>query len=343
MPDSGTMRMDPVFAEVIDVLYEGAVDPREAWDIVSKMSPDMADLHVKGSLKLVPKGKKKAKKDEESAKHEAMEKEIKKAFDDIVQARREGKISTELALKLSEDLSKGLFPGGKAGKMVRAQRTVQATLPTPKHSAKPRDGALWESAAVADGTLSREHRAQHMAQAVKTGRRWTLGLAAGGGAAAGAGGTVAYQKRKRPVTAPVAKYEFAGEISKVDADKRQVFGWCSLSSIDGEPVVDLQGDYAPLDEIEKAAYAYVTDSRKGGNMHAREGDDPRHVANLVESFVVTPEKLEKMGLAPDALPHGWWVGFKVDDEETWQQVKKGERTGFSIHGKGQRVEKMLHG
>jgi len=315
------MRVDPVFAEVVDMLYEGAVDPRELWDVVSKSNPDMADMHVKGNLKFVPKGKKKAKKDEESAKHEEMEKEVKKAFDDIIQARLDRKISTEQALALSESLAKGAFSGLRAHKMVEGTKDVQRA-----------------AGLVANGQYSAEHR---LSRATKTGRKWVLGAAFGGGAAAGAGAVAANNKRKKNL-APVAKYEFAGEISKVDADKRQVFGWCSLSSIDGEPVVDLQGDYAPLDEIEKAAYAYVTDSRKGGNMHAREGEDPRHVANLVESFVVTPEKLEKMGLAPDALPHGWWVGFKVDDEETWQQVKKGERTGFSIHGKGQRVEKMLH-
>ena len=52
---------------------------------------------------------------------------------------------------------------------------------------------------------------------------------------------------------------------------------------------------------------------------------------------VTPEKLEKMGLADDALPHGWWVGFKVNDDAQWERVKKSERTGFSIHGSGKRV------
>ena len=31
------------------------------------------------------------------------------------------------------------------------------------------------------------------------------------------------------------------EISKMDTDKRQVFGWASIIEIDGEPVVDYQG------------------------------------------------------------------------------------------------------
>lgn len=133
-----------------------------------------------------------------------------------------------------------------------------------------------------------------------------------------------------------AKYEFDGEIKKSDSEKRQVFGWCSLSKVDGVDVVDRQGDYVPIDEMEKSAYHYVVNSRKGGDMHQRVGDQPLHTSDLIESFVVTPEKLEAMGLEPDAVPHGWWVGFKVNDEQQWENVKKGDRVHFSIHGKGRR-------
>lgn len=140
----------------------------------------------------------------------------------------------------------------------------------------------------------------------------------------------------REVNINPAKYEFDGEIKKSDSDKRQVFGWCSLSKVDGVDVVDRQGDYVPIDEMEKSAYHYVVNSRKGGDMHQRVGDQPLHTSDLIESFVVTPEKLEAMGLEPDAVPHGWWVGFKVNDEQQWENVKKGDRVHFSIHGKGRR-------
>lgn len=132
-----------------------------------------------------------------------------------------------------------------------------------------------------------------------------------------------------------------GEIKKFDNDKKQVFGWCSLTTVNGEPVVDRQGDYIPLEEVEKSAYDYVVSSRKGGDMHRRVGEEPLHTSDMIESFVVTPEKLEKMGLPEDAMPHGWWVGFKVNDDEQWENVKKNQRGFFSIHGKGRRVEKMM--
>lgn len=140
----------------------------------------------------------------------------------------------------------------------------------------------------------------------------------------------------REVNINPAKYEFDGEIKKSDSEKRQVFGWCSLSKVDGVDVIDRQGDYIPIDEMEKSAYHYVINSRKGGDMHQRVGDQPLHTSDLIESFVVTPEKLEAMGLEPDAVPHGWWVGFKVNDETQWENVKKGDRVHFSVHGKGRR-------
>ena len=129
---------------------------------------------------------------------------------------------------------------------------------------------------------------------------------------------------------------WAGEFSKTDDEKRQVFGWASVVEVDGRPVIDRQGDWITPDEIEKAAYKYVQDSRKGGHQHRRTDDDqPFHASNMIESIVFTPEKIEKMGL-PDDFPVGWWVGYQVHDEDTWAKVKKGDVTGFSIHGRGKR-------
>lgn len=185
-----------------------------------------------------------------------------------------------------------------------------------------------------------------------------IGTALGGAALVGGAGvgTGLYLKHRKPkVVVPVAppapaapaapvkkSMVWSGEISKVDQEKHQVFGWANLSSIDGEPIVDLQGDWVPVDEMEDAAYRYVLTSRKGGDMHRRvskyAGDEPLKTADMIESFVVTPEKLDVLGLPHDALPLGWWLGFKVHDEEQWRMIRSGERTGFSIHGSGRRTD-----
>ena len=145
--------------------------------------------------------------------------------------------------------------------------------------------------------------------------------------------------KKKPVRRPVAKsdtFEIYTEISKVDEDKRQVFGWASVTKHNGVDVLDLQDDMLPLEEIEKAAYDFVHKSRVGGNMHQKGEEGPIHVSDMIESFVVTPEKKAAMGL-PDDFPEGWWVGYKVNDDKTWGEAKDGKLAGFSIHGSGRRV------
>lgn len=142
------------------------------------------------------------------------------------------------------------------------------------------------------------------------------------------------KKRESVAKSDEHDIEWTGEIAKSDNDKRQVFGWASVTAVNGVPVADLQGDEIDLEEIEKAAYSYVQTSRKGGNMHEKTEEGPRHVSDLIESLVITPEKAEALGI--NGGREGWWVGFQVHDEPTWQQYKNGELAGFSIHGKGKR-------
>lgn len=126
------------------------------------------------------------------------------------------------------------------------------------------------------------------------------------------------------------------EFSKRNDDKHEVFGWASVVELNGQPVEDRQGDIITPDELERAAYSYVQKSRVGGHQHRRDGDSPFHASDMIESLVLTKEKVEKMGLPP-TTPLGWWVGYKVHDEDTWSAIKKGDLTGFSIHGRGRRV------
>lgn len=265
------------------------------------------------------------------------QKKVSKALEDILEARRAGTISTETAVELAAELTESVSKG-----VVNNARLMGGAAKT---AAKYHAG-MSKPAGKKAGTLKALQENQ---------TRFTRAVA--GTAAAGAGGLGFAAGRRtfkpieppQPPTVKVAKsdeveYVFAGEISKRDEDKRLVFGWCNLSTVDGQPVVDLQGDYAPIEEIEKSAYKYVVESRKGGDMHQRVGDGPLHTADLVESFVVTPEKLRGLGVPEEVavtMPTGWWVGMKVNDDEQWAKVKNGERTGFSVHGSGKRIEKSL--
>lgn len=113
-----------------------------------------------------------------------------------------------------------------------------------------------------------------------------------------------------------------------------VFGFASMAiKADGERVVDSQDDVISPSTLENAAYDYVLRSRDGGLMHERRG-----VARLIESFVVTPEKLKALGLEANALPQAWFVGFKVDDPDVWKRVRSGELKAFSIGGRARSKE-----
>ena len=55
-----------------------------------------------------------------------------------------------------------------------------------------------------------------------------------------------------------------------------MFGWASIVSVNGKPVVDRQGDLIDADEMEKSAYEYVIKSRRGGDQHRRTDGTVRH-------------------------------------------------------------------
>lgn len=112
-------------------------------------------------------------------------------------------------------------------------------------------------------------------------------------------------------------------------DLQVAFGWANIAvEKDGSVVVDAHGDSIRLGELELAAYNFVLRYRESGDMHEGEAR-----ALLIESVVFTPEKCEALGLAKDALPGGWWVGFYVPDTDLWKLVKSGDRPMFSIQGR----------
>lgn len=124
------------------------------------------------------------------------------------------------------------------------------------------------------------------------------------------------------------------EITKADDDKRLAFGWASVAvRSNGEVIEDYQEDIVEPEELENAAYNFVEFYREGGEMHERGG-----VAVLIESVVFTDEKMDAIGIPAGTLPTGWWIGFKVLDDDVWKKVKEGTYPMFSIEGEAERVE-----
>ena len=116
------------------------------------------------------------------------------------------------------------------------------------------------------------------------------------------------------------------QVAKSTDEEQRVFGWASVSEIDGKEIVDHHRDIISTKDMEEMAYQFA-EVRTGGEMH-----DTMGVSQLIESMVFTKEKQEALGI--DLGMVGWWVGFQVTDTETWKRVKNGELRSFSIGGRG---------
>lgn len=123
-------------------------------------------------------------------------------------------------------------------------------------------------------------------------------------------------------------------VTKSNDVKQRIFGPASVIVKGGVDVEDHQGDVIPLDELENAAYEFVMEARGSGIDH----DGGPIDGVLVESFVVTSEKLEALGIPEDVAkqaPQQWWLGFHIPDKDAYEDAKH-NRSAFSIEGTAMR-------
>lgn len=124
-------------------------------------------------------------------------------------------------------------------------------------------------------------------------------------------------------------FTIRGNILKTDNEQRMVWGWASVISKDGVPVVDSQGDVILPDTLMKAATEFMLSLRVTKEMHSG-----GKIGEFVHSFPVTKELADALGIVTNQ--EGWIVACKVYDDATWQKVKSGELSAFSIGGTAKR-------
>ena len=117
-----------------------------------------------------------------------------------------------------------------------------------------------------------------------------------------------------------------GQILKADEEQRMVYGWASVVTEKGEPVVDRQGDVIEPETLVKAVNGFMEHVRVGKEMH--KGDQ---IGAVIHSMPVTEEIGESLGIQSDR--EGWIVAFKVYNDDVWAKVKSGELAAFSIGGR----------
>ena len=134
---------------------------------------------------------------------------------------------------------------------------------------------------------------------------------------------------KRKMTKSVESVE--GKILKTDDEQRMVYGWASVITENGEPVVDRQDDMIEADTLVKAVNEFMEHVRVGKAMHVGE-----QVGTVVHSLPITKEIGDSLGIQSDR--EGWVVAYKVFDDDVWAMVKSGELAAFSIGGKAIKEE-----
>jgi len=118
-------------------------------------------------------------------------------------------------------------------------------------------------------------------------------------------------------------------VTKMDESLGLVIGMSIITSIDGVPYTDLQGDEVQEQDLLKTVVGFMEAGAPTDTNHNREAD-----GRVVLSWVFDAETNKAMDVT--ARKHGWATGLKVSPE-TFAKFKSGEYTGFSIDGTGERV------
>lgn len=108
--------------------------------------------------------------------------------------------------------------------------------------------------------------------------------------------------------------EFVVKIAATQEEQRLIYGEVLVPD-----ETDLQDHTITAAEVEKAAHGYALTPMVIGQGHRRKAG-----ARPVETYIHNPE------ITKDVKPGSWIMVVKVDDDDLWEGVKKGEYNGFSI-------------
>lgn len=122
------------------------------------------------------------------------------------------------------------------------------------------------------------------------------------------------------------------QVVKVDSDLGLVFGFAIVSTADGQPYYDVQGDYIPEDAMLKAATDFMENSRIAKEMH--QGDAK---GSVVFAFPLTAEIAKSLGITTQKT--GLLIAMKPTPE-VLTKFKDGSYTGFSIGGSYGDIEEV---
>lgn len=123
------------------------------------------------------------------------------------------------------------------------------------------------------------------------------------------------------------------KMSNVDEEKRIVTGVVLIPEQRIKRIDQQTGEeffvFAKAKTIEKLSYNFMLSNRlKNVNI---EHSKPVDGVSLIENWIVKDGNNDKANALGFDVPSGTWMAsFKVDNDELWNQIKNGEKKGFSI-------------
>lgn len=121
-------------------------------------------------------------------------------------------------------------------------------------------------------------------------------------------------------------FEIFVKFEQVEPEQRIAFGFAALSDDEGGSYVDLQGDHIPETTLIRDFAEFMKNSRRALAMH-----DGEETGDIVFAMPITRDTAKAFGLGEPAQ-QGMAIGMHIPDDATWDRVKAGEFTGFSIGG-----------
>lgn len=115
-------------------------------------------------------------------------------------------------------------------------------------------------------------------------------------------------------------------ITKADDAEQLVYGVVYEPNIE-----DAHGDFMVQEEIEKAAHTFLKEYRNMDTQH----DFKSGVGEVVESYIAP----EDFVVGTETITKGSWVMVTKASDEIWEQIQKGEITGYSMAGTAEAIEK----
>ena len=121
-----------------------------------------------------------------------------------------------------------------------------------------------------------------------------------------------------------AMFDRKAQVMKVNSELGLVFGFAVVSTEDGKPYFDHQGDHIPEDAMLKAAADFMEHSRIAKEMHA--GDQQ---GSVVFAFPLTMDIAKALGI--ETKQTGLLIAMKPS-AGVLAKFQDGTYTGFSIGG-----------